>query len=78
MFIFEGAEFSQEEPYPIPRLFWICSPETVERINQQADRVCVLSVIEKVIYLRHYTTQYLQSGSNAPRLELVPTEQTYA
>ena len=75
-FIFEGAEFSQEEPYQTVQSLFLdmFRGETVERINLTGlDRVCVLSVIEKVIYVRHYTTQYLQSGSNAPRLELLPT-----
>ena len=75
-FIFEGAEFSQEEPYQTVQSLFLdmFRGETVERINLTGlDRVCVLSVIDKVIYVRHYTTQYLQSGSNAPRLELLPT-----
>ena len=75
-FIFEGAEFSQEEPYQTVQSMFLdlFRGETVDRINLAGlDRVCVVSVVDKKIYVRHYTTQYLQSGSKAPRLELAPT-----
>ena len=75
-FIFEGAEFSQEEPYQTVQSIFLdlFRGEAVDRINLAGlDRVCVLSIVDKKIYVRHYTTQYLQSGSKMPRLELAPT-----
>jgi ribosome production factor 2 len=75
-FIFEGAEFEHEQQFITAKslILDFFRGETVSRINLAGlDRVCVCSIVDSKLLLRHYTTSYHKAGSRLPRIELVPT-----